>query len=210
MGIISEEIQQYAFEHTQDEGRLLKELSEATHTQLNSPQMLTGRVEGQFLKLLVSLLNAERVLEVGTFSGYSALSMAEGLPDNGTLVTCEIDLEHICFAKKFFQKSPHGYKISILEGPAIDSINSLEGPFDLAFIDADKINYLNYYQAIFPLMRLGGLIVVDNVLWGGRVLNPQEPEAWAIKNFCQAVSKDNRVDRVFLTVRDGIYCLRKK
>ncbi len=208
MDFIAEEIETYARQHTQSEGELLKKLEEETYDKLEIPQMITGRIEGRFLKLLAQLVQARRILEIGTFSGYSALSMAEGLPDNGTLITCDNDPVAIEFARRFFAESEHGRKIILKGGLALESLKSISGPFDMAFIDADKENYLNYYEAILPMMRPGGLIVVDNVLWSGRVLNPQDATDRAIRDFNDRIIKDERVEPVMLTVRDGIYCLR--
>jgi caffeoyl-CoA O-methyltransferase len=210
MDFIDEKIEGYAFDHTASDGKLLQKLAEETHRDLEIPQMLTGRIEGRFLKLLANLVDAKRILEIGTFSGYSALSMAEALPEDGSLFTCDVDPEAIAVAKKYFAESPHGKKITLLEGPALESIKKLEGSFDMAFIDADKENYLNYYNAILPIIRKGGLIVVDNVLWSGRVLAPKEDSDHAICKFHDTVINDDRVDQVLLTERDGIYCLRKK
>lgn len=210
MDFIDEKIENYAFDHTRSEGDLLKRLVEETYSDLEIPQMLCGRIEGRFLKLLAQLLQAKRILEIGTFSGYSALSMAEALPDDGELFTCEIDGDAIAVAKKYFAESEHGKKITILEGPALTSLKTVDGVFDMAFIDADKENYLNYFNAVLPLIKPGGLIVVDNVLWGGRVLAPRDPSDHAIHNFNEAVIREDRVEPVMLTVRDGIYCLRKK
>jgi caffeoyl-CoA O-methyltransferase len=159
---------------------------------------------------LVGLVEARRVLEVGTFSGYSALSMAEALPEDGHIITCEVDPVAIKFAKRFFNKSLHGKKIILKEGPALDTLKELSGSFDMAFIDADKENYLNYYEVLLPIMRSGGLIVVDNVLWSGRVLNPKEPSDHAIHRFNQTVMHDHRVEKVMLTIRDGVSLLRKR
>ena len=210
MDFIDEKIENYAFDHTRDEGDLLRRLVEETYSDLEIPQMLCGRIEGRLLKLLAQLLQARRIVEIGTFSGYSALSMAEALPDDGELFTCEMDPEAIAVAKKYFAASEHGKKITLLEGPALESLKSVDGVFDMAFIDADKENYLNYYNAVLPVIRPGGLIAVDNVLWGGRVLAPQDASDHAIHNFNEAVIGDDRVEPVMLTVRDGIYCLRKK
>ena len=210
MDFINEDIENYAFEHTQNEGELLEQLERETYETLEIPQMLTGRIEGQFLKMLVHILKAKRVLEIGTFGGYASLSMAEALPQDGELFTCDIDPPAITFAKRFFAKSEHGGKITLLEGPALESLKTLSGPFDMAFIDADKENYWNYYEAIIPMIVQGGLVVVDNVLWSGRVLNPVDASDKAIHQFNERVSKDTRVESVMLTVRDGIYCLRKR
>ena len=174
MDFIDEKIEEYAFDHTSYEGDLLEQLEEETYKKLEIPQMTTGRIEARLLKLLARLVGAKRILEIGTFAGYSALSMAEALPEEGELVTCEIDPEAIIFAKKYFNLSPHGKKITLMEGSALESLRKISGPFDMAFIDADKENYSNYYEAILPLIRSGGLIAIDNVLWSGRVLNPKD------------------------------------
>jgi len=210
MDFINEDIESYAYDHTQDEGELLQRLKNETYDKLEIPQMLTGRIEGRLLKLLALLADARRIVEVGTFSGYGTLSMAEALPEDGRIVTCEIDPVAIAFARRYFAESQHGKKIDLREGPALETLKTLSGPFDMAFIDADKENYTNYYEAILPMMRRGGVIAVDNVLWGGRVLDPQDASDRAIHAFNENVKTDCRVDQVMLTVRDGIYCLRKK
>lgn len=210
MNFIDEKIERYAHDHTQDEGELLLRIKAETYATLECPQMLTGRLEGRLLKLLAQLLGAKRILEIGTFSGYSALSMAEALPDGGVLITCENDPPAIEFARRYFAQSPHGKKITLREGPALETIQTLAGPFDMVFIDADKLNYLNYYEAVLPLVRSGGLIVVDNVLWSGRVLNPTDDHDRAIHQFNESVIRDVRVEQVLLPIRDGIYCIRKK
>ena len=209
MDFIDEKIEQYAYDHTSEEGELLTKLEKETYEQLEIPQMTTGRIEAGLLKLLARLVGARRILEIGTFGGYSALSMAEALPEDGTLVTCENDPVAIAFAQKYFSESPHGKKIKQMEGPALESIKKLTGTFDLAFIDADKINYSNYYEAILPMIRPGGLIAVDNVLWSGRVLDPQDESDKAIHQFNERVVQDRRVESVLLTVRDGLNCIIK-
>jgi len=209
MDFIDEKIEQYAFDHTSEEGELLRRLEKETYEKLEIPQMTTGRIEARLLKLLARLVGAQRILEIGTFAGYSALSMAEALPEDGTLVTCDEDPLAIAFAQKYFSESPHGKKIKQMEGPALKSIKKLTGTFDMAFIDADKINYSNYYEAILPMIRPGGLIAVDNVLWSGRVLNPQDESDRAIHQFNERVVKDQRVESVLLTVRDGLNCIIK-
>ena len=209
MDFIDEKIEQYAFDHTSDEGELLRRLEKETYEKLEIPQMTTGRIEARLLKLLARLVGARRILEIGTFAGYSALSMAEALPEDGTLVTCEEDPVAIAFAQKYFSESPHGKKIKQMEGPALESIKKLTGTFDMAFIDADKINYSNYYEAILPMIRPGGLIAVDNVLCSGRVLNPQDESDEAIHQFNERVVNDQRVESVLLTVRDGLNCIIK-
>ena len=200
MDFISEEIEDYAYRHTQKE----------TYERLEIPQMLTGRIEGRFLCLLALLIGARRVIEVGTFSGYGTLSMAEALPEEGEIFTCDNDPDCLAVARRYFNESPYGNRIHVLEGNALETLKKLTGAFDMAFIDADKINYSNYYKIILPKIRSGGLIVVDNVLWSGRVLDPQDETDRAIHAFNQSIVTDERVDPVLLTVRDGIYCIRKK
>ena len=209
MEFLDEKIEEYAFNHTSYEGNLLKRLEEETYEKLEIPQMTTGRIEARFLKLLARLVGAKRILEIGTFAGYSALSMAEALPEDGELITCEVDPEAIVFAKRYFDLSPHGKKIALLEGAALDSLKSISGPFDMAFIDADKENYSNYYEAILPMIRYGGLIAVDNVLWSGRVLDPKDKSDKAIHQFNERVIQDKRVESVLLTIRDGLNCIIK-
>ena len=209
MDFIDEKIEEYAFDHTSYEGDLLKQLEEETYEKLDIPHMTTGRIEARLLKILARLAGAKRILEIGTFAGYSALSMAEALPEEGELVTCEIDPEAIFVAKKYFGLSPHGKKITLMEGPALDSLKKISGLFDMAFIDADKENYSNYYDAIFPLIRPGGLMAIDNVLWSGRVLDPKDDSDKAIHQLNEKVVRDIRVESVLLTVRDGLNCIIK-
>ena len=209
MDFIDEKIEEYAFDHTSYEGDLLEQLEKETYEKLEIPQMTTGRIEARLLKLLARLVGAKRILEIGTFAGYSALSMAEALPEDGELVTCEIDPEVIIFAKKYFNLSEHGKKITLMEGSALESLKKISGPFDMAFIDADKENYSNYYEAILPLIRSGGLMAIDNVLWSGRVLDPQDKSDKAIHQLNERVIQDERVESVLLTVRDGLNCIVK-
>ena len=210
MDFVDEDIENYAYDHTQIESDFLWRLEMETYDQLEIPQMLTGRIEGRLLKMLAQLVEARRIIEIGTFSGYSAISMAEALPEGGYIVTCELDPVAVQFAKRFFNESPYGKKIILEEGPALGTLKKLSGSFDMAFIDADKENYLNYYEALLPMIRSGGLIVVDNVLWSGRVLNPQETSDHAIQKFNQRVTCDHRVEKVMLTIRDGVSLLRKR
>jgi caffeoyl-CoA O-methyltransferase len=160
--------------------------------------------------MLVRLAGARRVLEIGMFTGYSALMMAEGLPDDGRLITCDVDPKAIEMASRYFAESPHGHKIEVRMGPALDTIKSLEGPFDMVFIDADKGNYSNYYDACMPMVRPGGLIAADNVLWSGRVLAPEDDDTRSIVAFNEKVQSDPRVENVCLTVRDGVMLAWKR
>jgi caffeoyl-CoA O-methyltransferase len=210
LSLVDQKIEDYAIAKSEETGSLLQELVDETHRRTELPQMLTGPIEGRFLKLMVQVINAKRVLEIGTFTGYSALSLAEGLPDDGELLTCEIDPDNIAIAKSYFARTPHGKKITILEGPGLESIKKVKGPIDLCFIDADKENYLNYYEAVLPLLRTGGVILVDNVLWSGKVLDPKDESDKAIVKLNERVASDNRVDKVLLPIRDGIFFIRKK
>jgi caffeoyl-CoA O-methyltransferase len=207
---IDEAIEQYAHDHTKPEPDLFERLREETYREMSSPQMQVGRIEGRFLKMLVRLTGARRVLEIGMFTGYSALMMAEGLPEDGRIITCDIDPKAEQIARRYFAESPNGHKIEIRMGPALDTINGLTEALDLVFIDADKENYVNYYEACVPRVRAGGLIVADNVLWSGRVIKPEDEPTRAIVAFNERVQQDPRVENVCLTVRDGIMLAWKK
>lgn len=203
------EIDEYATGKCEKVPGLLQELERETIESMPMSIMLTGRLEGRFLKLMTQIVGARRVLEVGMYTGYSALSMAEGLPAGGEVVTCEIDPKAIEFARRYFARSEHGQKIVIKEGPALDSVKGLKGPFDLVFIDADKVNYGNYYEAVLPLVRSGGVIIADNVLYGGEVLDPRGDNPRAIDAFNKRVAGDERVTCVMLPIRDGVSIIRK-
>jgi len=209
--IVSTPIDAYCLAHTTPADPLLDELAAYTRAHCKLPQMLTGPVEGTFLKMLVQISGAKRVLEIGTFTGYSALSMAAGLPDDTELITCEIDLEHARIAQTFFDRSPHGKRIVLMLGPALDTLRALptDTTFDFVFIDADKENYLNYYEAVLPRLKSGGLIVADNTLWSGKVLDPKEKSDHAIVAFNAHVANDPRVEQVLLSVRDGVLLVHK-
>jgi caffeoyl-CoA O-methyltransferase len=208
--LIPEEIERYAEEHTEGLDPLFDELRRETFAKMADPQMQVGRVEGTLLKLLVKMSGARRALEIGMFTGYSALMMAEGLPEGGELVTCDIDPKAQEIAQRYFSRSPHGRKIAIRMGPALETIATLSPPFDFVFIDADKESYPSYYEAVLPLLAQGGLIVADNVLWSGKVLDPKAASDRAIVRFNDAVAADPRVEKVLLTVRDGMLLVRKK
>jgi caffeoyl-CoA O-methyltransferase len=194
-------IEDYAADHTTGEDALLAELAQETRATMQLWVMQVGRVEGTFLKMLVQLTGARRVVEVGMFTGYSALMMAAGLPEGGRLITCDIDPAAERIASRYFARSAHGHKIEVRMGPALDTLRALEGPIDLAFIDADKESYGAYYE---------GLIVADNTLWSGRVLEPKEASDHAIVAFNARVTEDPRVEHVLLTVRDGMMLVRKR
>ncbi|MEX2495755.1 MAG: class I SAM-dependent methyltransferase [Woeseia sp.] len=207
--LVDESIDQYASLHTSAEPELLRSLEERTYREMDDPQMLTGRVEGRLLKLLVQLSQPRFILEVGTFTGYSALSMAEGLAEGGRIVTCEIDPGAQKVAQEAFDSSPLGRNIEIRMGPALDTIRSLEDPIDLSFIDADKENYPAYYEEILSRTRPGGVLLFDNMLWSGRVVDPPDRTSRAIAALNETIARDQRVENVLLTVRDGIQLVRK-
>jgi len=210
MNFIDEAVERFAHDHTKPESELYLRLRDETYATMKSPQMQVGRIEGRFLKMLVRLTGARQVLEIGMFTGYSALMMAEGLPDDGHLITCDVDPNAEAIARRYFNESPHCHKIEIRMGPALETLNTLSGPIDMVFIDADKGNYSNYYEACLPLVRPGGLIVADNVLWSGRVLHPESSDDHAIVAFDELLQSDPRVENVCLTVRDGMMLAWKR
>jgi caffeoyl-CoA O-methyltransferase len=208
--LVSADIEAYAQAHSMPESDLCRALREETQRRMAAPQMIVGPLEGAFLKMMAQLVQATRVLEIGMFTGYSALCFAETLPAEGTVVTCEIDEESAALARRYFARSPNGKKIEIRMGSALDTMRSLKGPFDLIFIDADKINYVNYYRRALDLVSPRGLILVDNVLWDGNVLHQPAPDenTAAIQELNRVVAADSRVTAVLVTVRDGILVIR--
>jgi caffeoyl-CoA O-methyltransferase len=207
---IDESIQRYAFDCTQPEPELLRRLAERTHAEMELPIMLTGRLEGRFLKLLAQLVRPKLVVEVGTFTGYSALSMAEGMDDDARLVTCEINPKAQAVAQAAFDASPHGHKIELRMGPALNTIRALTEPIDLSFIDADKETYPLYYEEIVTRTRPGGVIVLDNMFYSGEALHPHDAASHAIAALNRVIARDPRVENVLLTIRDGVQVVRKK
>jgi caffeoyl-CoA O-methyltransferase len=207
---LPEDLRRYVEKHVGPVSPLLEELDRETRERTGHPGMLTGRVEGAFLRMLVTLSGARKVMEIGTFTGYSALMMAEGLPADGELVTCEVSEEYATIARKYFDSSPHGRKIRLVLGPAAGTLRGVpDGSVDFVFIDADKGGYSHYYEESVRILRGGGLIVVDNVLWYGRVLSPEDDDSRAIVSFNRRVMSDDRVEKVMLPVRDGVYLIRK-
>jgi predicted O-methyltransferase YrrM len=210
MAIVPDEIDRYAEEHTTPPIELLAALAEETYATLRLPQMLTGRVEGRLLEMLVYASGARRVLEIGTYSGYAALSMAAALPPGGHIDTCEIEERHAEVARRYIAESPFADRITVHLGPALETLERLAGTFDFVFIDADKENYVNYYEAVLPRLGERGLIAADNTLWSGRVLDASDTSEGtrAIKTFNERVRADSRVTSVMLTVRDGVTLIR--
>jgi caffeoyl-CoA O-methyltransferase len=205
-------LEEYAEQHTTPPEPLLRALAEETRATLTQPQMLTGTVEGRFLELLVHGLAARRVLELGTYSGYGTLSMAAGLPADGRIDTCEIDPERAAVARRYVEEAGYADQVTIHQGPAIETIGRLEGDFDFVFIDADKVNYLDYYETVLPRLTEHGLIAADNTLWSGRVTDPSDEstDTRAIREFNDRVAADERVVAVMLTVRDGVTLIRRR
>jgi len=211
--IVDDAVEEYAAAHTTPPAEHLRALAEETRDTLASPQMLTGDIEGRFLEFLVFLAQPRLVLEIGTFSGYSALSMAGALPAGARIVTCELLDEHADVAERHIAAAGLADRIEVRRGPALDTIATLDGPFDLVFVDADKPGYLGYYEAVLPKLSERGLIVVDNVLWSGRVTHDPAPDdtesTLALRALNDHVTADERVVNVTLTVRDGIMLVRR-
>ncbi|MDF0668443.1 MAG: class I SAM-dependent methyltransferase [Nitrospira sp.] len=209
--LIPSDIETYAEAHSIPESSVCRALREETHRTMEHSQMLVGPLEGAFLKMMTQLVGAKRVLEIGMFTGYSALCFAEALPEDGTVITCEIDEKSATLARRFIAQSPFGGKISIRMGPALDTMKTLNGPFDLIFIDADKTNYLNYYRRSLDLLAPKGVILIDNVLWSGEVLKqpPHDESTAAIQELNRTVAADLRVTAVLVTIRDGIFVIRR-
>ena len=209
--IVPPELERYAELHTTPVPEHLRTLAAETERSMAFAQMMVGPLEGRFLEMLVFLHQPKLVLEIGMFTGYSALSMAAALPADGRIITCDVDPKAEEVARRHIEASPYGDRIEIRMGPALRTIAELEGPLDLVFIDADKTNYRNYYEAVVPLLADDGLIVVDNVLWSGAVLDEADDSAdtLAIREFNDYVVNDPRVTCVMVTVRDGVTLIRK-
>jgi caffeoyl-CoA O-methyltransferase len=205
MDVIDPRIEEYLERFTTPHDPLLAELSEETARELGSTQMLTGPVAGRFLETLVWIAQPKRVVEIGTFSGHSALAMAAAVPDGGRIDACEIDPERAAFAQRYFDRSRHGSKITLHVGPALETLKRLEGAFDFVFIDADKEGYVDYYEAVLPRLAERGLIVADNTLASGRVVDESPP----ISAFNEHVAADPRSVQVLLSVRDGMTLIRR-
>ena len=210
MDFVDARVEAYAEAHTSPPEALLAELAAETRATLASPQMLTGPIEARFLEMLVYATQARRVLEVGTYSGYSAISMAAALQPGGRIDTCEIRPEHAEVARRYIERAGYADRITVHLGPALETIASLDGPLDFVFIDADKVNYSNYLEAVLPKLAEGGLVAADNTLWSGRVLDPQDEDSRAIAEFNDSVATDERLRCVLLPIRDGVTLIRPR
>jgi caffeoyl-CoA O-methyltransferase len=207
--LLADALEEYAEAHVTPLEPLLAENYDETFSSLTSPGMIAGPVLGRLLRLLVAMSAPRLVLEIGTFSGYSALAMAGGLPAGGRIVTCELSPERADFARRYFARSPYGDRIDVRVGPALDTIAGLDGPFDFVFIDADKEGYTGYYEAVVPKLSPRGVIVADNTLAGGDVVAPVDERDRAIAAFNDHVHADPRTENVLLTVRDGVTVIRR-
>jgi caffeoyl-CoA O-methyltransferase len=208
--IVQEDVERYALEHSTPDPEFFRRLEEETRASTTAPQMMVGPLEGQFLNWLVRLSGARRVLEIGTFTGYSSISMALALPDDGLITSLDVNEETTGVAQRYAEEAGVSERIDFRVGPALDELEGLDGPWDMIFIDADKPNYVNYYEAVLPKLADDGFIVADNVLWSGRVVEEGGDESTqAIRRFNDHVAADERVERLMLTVRDGMTLIRR-
>jgi caffeoyl-CoA O-methyltransferase len=209
--IVPEELERYALEHSTPDADFFRRLEEETRATQTLPQMMVGPLEGQFLGWLVWLSGARRILEIGTFTGYSSISMAFALPDVGRIVTVDVNEETTAVARRYADGAGVAEKIDYRVGPALEELERLDGPWDLVFIDADKESYVDYYENVLPKLSERGFIVADNVLWSGRVLEEDgDASTTAIKAFNEHVANDERVECLMLTVRDGMTLIRRR
>jgi caffeoyl-CoA O-methyltransferase len=211
MNFLPKDIERYVEEHTRHEPELLAKLTRETWQKVINPRMLSGHLQGRILKMLVQMMRAKAILEIGTFTGYSALCMAEGLPEDGRLITIDINDELQWIQDKYFSLSPHGRKIERHFGDAREVIPTLPLDFDLVFMDADKENYLLYYEMLINTLKPGAVILIDNVLWSGKVLqetHPNDVETRVLKELNRRVTEDVRVENVLLPIRDGLMAVR--
>ncbi len=206
------EVEAYAEAHSLSESDICRRLREETYRTMDFPQMVVGPLEGAFLKVMAMSVGAKRILEIGTFTGYSALCFAESLPEEGEVITCDIDPESAALAKRYWAGSPHGSKIQLCLAPALETLADLTGPFDLIFIDADKANYVKYFRRALDLIAPTGVILIDNVLWSGEVLKSPPPDSntEAIQELNRLVYAEPRVSAVLLTIRDGVFLIKPR
>lgn len=208
--ILSADIDRYVEEHTTPPDALLQALDRETHLHFHMPQMLSGHVQGKFLEMIAHMVRPKHILEIGTFTGYSAICLARGLQPGGRLITIDIDPEIAATVRDFVSKSELADRIDFRLGSALDIIPKLYETFDMVFIDADKINYSAYFDLVIPKVRMGGFILADNVLWSGKVLDEErDKETQALADYSDKLQNDPRVENVLLSVRDGIMLARK-
>ena len=210
MSLIKEDLQDLLLKFCEPENALLQRIDRETHLKVLMPRMLSGHYQGRVLSMLSKLITPARILEIGTFTGYATLCLAEGLAPDGIIYTLDINLELEDRVRGYFAESPYDSKIKYRLGDATQTINELDEVFDLVFIDADKKNNGTYYDLIFDRVRPGGLIIVDNVLWSGKILaNEQDKDTRNISTFNDKIALDNRVEKLILPVRDGLFIIRK-
>ncbi len=210
MDFLPEDLQKYVEDHTSSEAELLKKITRDTHAKVLMPRMLSGHVQGRFLSMISHFMSPKNILEVGTYTGYSAICLAEGLHSGGKLVTIDVNEELESRVRNYFEEAGLSHKIDYRIGNAAQIIPALDTIFDLVFIDADKENYSKYYDLIFDKVRAGGLILADNVLWSGKVTNPKpDKDTRALLEFNQKIMNDPRVENLLMPLRDGIMMIRK-
>ncbi|MFB0938603.1 MAG: O-methyltransferase [Urechidicola sp.] len=213
MDFLPEKIDNYVVNHSEDEPQLLQELSRETWQKIMVPRMLSGHFQGRVLSMISKLVNPKNILEIGTYTGYSALCLAEGMQKNGNLHTIDRNEELYDFQRKYFNKSDYGTNIKQYVGNALDVISTIDDKFDLVFIDADKSNYPNYFHAIIDKMNSGGVILSDNVLWSGKVveeIQPKDIDTPALIEYNKLLKNDSRIETVLLPIRDGLTISRVK
>ncbi|RKE98296.1 O-methyltransferase [Ichthyenterobacterium magnum] len=213
MHFIPEQLDDYVVKHSEDEPKLLQQLTRETYQKILQPRMLSGHYQGRILSMISKLVNPKNILEIGTYTGYSALCLAEGMKNGGELHTIDINEELVDFQRKYFDKSEYGAQIIQYLGNALDIIPKLNATFDLVFIDADKDNYPNYFEVIIDKLNSGGIILSDNVLWSGKViepLNPKDLSTKAVLEYNTLLKEDDRIETVLLPIRDGLTISRKK
>ncbi len=210
MEFIDEAIEEYSRLFSDTPSELLQSLDRETHARILQPRMLSGHLQGRFLSMLSKLISPQLIVEIGTYTGYSALCMAEGLRSDGHLITIDINEELETFTRSFFDRSPYSKQIDYRIADAKLELENIDGPIDLVFIDADKRNYARYFDLIIDKMRPGGLILVDNVLWSGKIVDPKanDKSTNALRDFNQKCLSDSRVEKILLPLRDGLYMLR--
>ncbi|MCU0323860.1 MAG: O-methyltransferase [Spirosomaceae bacterium] len=212
MDFIDKEIDNYCEVHTSEEGDLLKKVNRETHAKVLQPRMLSGHYQGRLLAMFSLMIRPKRILEIGTYTGYSALCLAEGLSEDGKLITIDVNEELETMVRGFFKDSDFNSKIEFIIGNALEIIPNLDETFDLVFIDADKLNYLNYYEVVIEKVRKGGFIISDNVLWSGKVADEtkKDKDTLNLRAFNDRIHEDPRVENILLYIRDGLMIAQKK
>lgn len=213
MEFISKDLSDYCEAHTSKESTVLSKLNRKTHLKVVSPRMLSGHLQGRFLSFISKLYQPKLIVEIGTYTGYSALCLAEGLSENGKLISIDVNEETSAFAKNFIAQTEYANTIELVVADAKEYIQTITQPIDIVFIDADKKNYLTYYHLVMDKLTKGGLIIADNVLWSGKITMPEKDmdrETLALHQFNQFVQQDARVENLLLPIRDGLMIVRKK